>query len=114
MRHLMLGLLLLSAGCATEELADAECPEEGTSLSYQNFGATFMDVWCNECHQPYARQRHGAPGEYNFDKLSGIRQYDARIYARAAASNDSMPPGPDDPPREEREKLAEWLACGAP
>jgi hypothetical protein len=37
-----------------------------------------------------------------------------RIYIRAAGSNDSMPPGPDDPPRAERDKLAEWLACGAP
>ena len=34
-----------------------------------------------------------------------------RIFVRAAATNDSMPPGPDDPPQAERDDLAEWLAC---
>ena len=37
-----------------------------------------------------------------------------RIFLRSAADNTTMPPGPDDPPIEERAKLAEWIACGAP
>jgi hypothetical protein len=43
-----------------------------------------------------------------------VQRHRTRIFARSAADNDSMPPGPDDPPEAEREKLADWLACGAP
>lgn len=106
--------LLLGSSCSIAQLEDVACPPEGTTLSYENFGADFMGQWCNRCHQPYARDRHGAPGEYNFDKLHELRRSKERIFARAALDNDSMPPGPDDPPLQQREDLAEWLACGAP
>ncbi|MFT3923713.1 MAG: hypothetical protein QM778_14370 [Myxococcales bacterium] len=106
--------MLLAAGCSIAQLDDAECPPNGTSLSYENFGEEFMARWCTRCHQPYAANRHGAPGEFNFDSLRGIRLHADRIFARAALDNDSMPPGPDDPPLSQREDLAEWLACGAP
>lgn len=108
------GALLYDTGCSIAQLEDAECPPEGTTLSYENFGQDFMAAWCVRCHRPYATDRHGAPGEFNFDDLRGIRQSKARIFARAALDNDSMPPGPNDPPLKEREDLAEWLACGAP
>ena len=102
------------SACSIAQLEDAECPPEGTTLSYENFGQDFMASWCLRCHQPYTNNRHGAPGEYNFDTLQGIRRNTTRIFARAALDNDSMPPGPDDPPGQQREDLAEWLACGAP
>ena len=108
------GVLFYDAGCSIAQLEDAECPPGGTTLSYENFGQDFMAAWCVRCHQPYTTDRHGAPGEFNFDNLRGIKQSQARIFARAALDNDSMPPGPNNPPREEREDLAEWLACGAP
>jgi len=43
-----------------------------------------------------------------------VHEHKARIFVRAAASNTTMPPGPNDPSPDEREQLAEWLACGAP
>ena len=54
------------------------------------------------------------PTAFVFDTVEEIRSRKTRMFARAAADNTSMPPGPNDPPVEERELLAEWLACGAP
>lgn len=111
-----LALLVASIGCgsAYEQIDDYDCPPEGTALSYENFGAMFMTRYCDSCHAATASDRQGAPGEYIFDSALQVRQHKARIFARSAATNDSMPPGPDDPPLAERENLAEWLACGAP
>jgi len=49
-----------------------------------------------------------------FDTVAEIREHRESIFAQAAGPNDAMPIGPDDPPRAERDKLATWLACGAP
>jgi uncharacterized membrane protein len=45
------------------------------------------------------------------DQVYALRE---RIFLRAAGDNTSMPPGPDDPSAEERDRLAEWIACDAP
>ena len=58
--------------------------------------------------------RYGAPDTYRFETLDDVRRLRDRIFARAATTNTSMPPGPEDPNPEAREQLAEWLACGAP
>ncbi len=105
-----LGVALLTACGQTIE--SYPCPP-GSTLTYQNFGAAFMRLQCLSCHGEASRDRAGAPGEFNFDTLEQIQRHTARIFVRAAASNDSMPPGPGDPPLEERNRLAEWLACGA-
>jgi hypothetical protein len=92
-----------------ESIDERSCPPGGTKLTYENFGREFFDGHCTECH--------GAANGYSsrsFQTVESIREQKARIYVNAAASNTTMPPGPDDPPRAEREKLAEWLACGAP
>jgi uncharacterized membrane protein len=90
------------------------CPPEGTQLRYGSFGAPFMDSYCQSCHGSQSTDRRGAPGEFIFDSVEQIQRHSARIFVRSAADNNSMPPGPDDPSEEERQKLAEWLACGAP
>jgi hypothetical protein len=95
-------------------LEDEPCPPGGTALTYDNFGAAFFGQWCEGCHAADAVHRHGAPHAYTFDTVEEIREHAARIFERAAASNTSMPPGPDDPSEPDRERLAEWLACGAP
>ena len=107
--------IVLAAGCYNgPQLEDEPCPPAGTALTYDNFAVTFFGQWCETCHAAEAENRHGAPHAYTFDSVEQIREHAARIFERAAASNTSMPPGPDDPTEADRERLAEWLACGAP
>jgi hypothetical protein len=102
------------SGCSYETLEDHPCPKGGTTLTYQNFGANFFREYCNQCHSATLDDREGAPENDVFSDIDSIRALKDRIFVRAAGDNSSMPPGPDDPPYEQREKLADWLACGAP
>jgi uncharacterized membrane protein len=108
--------LALLAACDPPplEMTEYPCPPAGTQLTYDNFGATFLGENCNTCHAAADGNRHGAPESYRFDTLDEVHQRRDRIFVRAAASNTSMPPGPVDPPADDRDRLAEWLACGAP
>jgi uncharacterized membrane protein len=107
-------LALAQSGCAFETLEEHPCPKGGTNLTYENFGAAFFAAYCNRCHSAELDYRQGAPENYVFSSRDAIVALKVRIFVRAAGENSSMPPGPDDPPYEEREKLADWLACGAP
>lgn len=107
----LVSLAIFAPGCLYDKLEDAECPPGGTTLTFQNFGAEFLDRYCNYCHGSSVLDRQSAPPAYVFETEDQVKQWADRIYVRAAGRNDSMPPGPDDPPREERDKLAEWLAC---
>lgn len=109
-------LSILLAGCSKpyEEINDQPCPPGGTTLRYQTFGAPFMSAYCSSCHGADALDRMGAPGDFIFDTAAQIERHRDRIFVRSAAGNDSMPPGPQDPPRDQRDQLAEWLRCGAP
>jgi uncharacterized membrane protein len=102
------------AACKETTIDDMSCPPAGTKLTYQNFGKTFIDSNCQICHGRDSADRNGAPSSFDFGTVDSIRAHKDRIFARAAADNTTMPPGPDDPPREDRDKLAEWLVCGAP
>ena len=101
------------AGCtqAGMPIDDMPCPDTGTELTYENFGAGFLADNCNRCH---SEGKSGAPRKFRFDTLDEVRSHDERIFIRAAGPNVTMPPGPEDPPAESRDQLAEWLACGAP
>jgi uncharacterized membrane protein len=119
--HRIKSILILASGFALSacslfytEIEDQPCPPAGTSLTYDNFGAAFMNTHCQWCHGSTVKDRLGAPGEFIFDTHDQVIQHKDRIFVRSAAENDSMPPGPDDPSQEERNNLAEWLACGAP
>ncbi|MBS1123580.1 MAG: hypothetical protein H6Q90_5808 [Deltaproteobacteria bacterium] len=106
-------LALLFAGCADAPVPidDLPCPDAGTQLTYESFGAVFFADHCNRCH---SEAKNGAPENYRFDTADEIRTLADRIFIRAAGPNVTMPPGPKDPPTAERDQLAEWLACGAP
>lgn len=110
----LLPLLLSACSLFYTEIDDYDCPSKGTTLTYADFGAPFMTRYCQSCHGSNASDRAGAPGEFIFDTQTQIQKHAGRIFARSADTNDSMPPGPDDPSLDERQKLAEWLACGAP
>ena len=111
---LLPALALLLTACGLESLDPAACPAEGTKLSYESFGQGFFLSYCDSCHSAEVGHRNGAPEDYSFSTHASIVAHKERIYERSAGNNDSMPPGPDDPPLDERKKLAEWLDCGAP
>lgn len=105
---------LVGSACAKNTTIDEyACPKEGTALTYDNFGKGFLDAHCQSCHGQPTRDRNGAPASLDFHSQSDALAHKERIFARAAADNVTMPPGPDDPPTDERYQLAEWLACGA-
>lgn len=108
------GAFVMLLGCKETTLEEHPCPPERTTLTYETFGRGFMEAYCQQCHGAASKDRRGAPSGYDFATVDEIRRYRGRIFSRAAAGNTTMPPGPDDPPIEERRRLADWLACGAP
>jgi hypothetical protein len=108
-KRLVLATFALLFGCSSaEKIEDHPCPQ-GSTLTYANFGQEFFAAYCVRCH--------GGPGGYSsraFTTVESIRASKDRIYVNAAGDNVTMPPGPDDPSEDERKKLADWLACGAP
>ncbi len=106
---LLLLLTMLPACVTFDDIGDHACPSAGTKLTYDNFGRGFMTRYCVYCH--------GGPNGYSsraLNTLESVRASRERIFANAAGQNRAMPPGPDDPSPAERDKLAEWLVCGAP
>ena len=97
-----------------DNLDERPCPDD-SFLTYESFGGPFMLSYCTGCHHSRlpADQRQGAPIEANFDDLEAIRSWADRIWARAADDNATMPPI-GAPGAEERARLGQWLACGAP
>lgn len=97
----------------------AVCPEDST-LTWDNFARPFMDSYCTRCHSTTltGASRQGAPNDHNFDSAELVRQELDHTDEQAAAGPDSvnvlMPIGDPKPTEEERRKLGEWLACGAP
>lgn len=116
MKWLFLSLILAAlVGCGAHDTIDTHpCPSGGTTLTYGNFGKGFLDRWCQECHAEKASPRNGAPPDYTFGSREEASAHKDRIFAKAAGDNMSMPPGTRGPSPDEREKLADWLACGAP
>jgi uncharacterized membrane protein len=110
----LLSLPVLAGVHCGEALDERPCPESGTDLTYEGFGRAFVAAYCNECHAAAVDDRQGAPPSFVFDTRDQIVDHADRIFVRSAGDNASMPPGPDDPPEDEREQLAEWLSCGAP
>ena len=106
-------LLAFSPGCESS-WESASCPPEGTELTYESFGRGFIGAHCQSCHASNVDDRKGAPKGISFDTRDDVVDWIDRIYDRSAGDNTSMPPGPDDPAVEERDKLEVWLACGAP
>ena len=109
---------LVIAGCGVGATG-ATCPEEST-LTAQNFGTEFLGKYCNSCHSSTLKgsARQNAPAGVDFDTLVGVREEAKEIDAWSGAGpngeNTAMPPNGASPTTEERKKLSEWLACGAP
>jgi uncharacterized membrane protein len=112
-------------GCCAGESAvlgpatETECPPTST-LTYANFGEEFMTTYCTRCHSSTltGEARMGAPAFHDFDTIEGIigvaNHIDETAASGPAATNDSMPIDGPIPTLEERQQLAEWIACGTP
>jgi len=110
-------------GCGGEALfgppTQSVCPE-GSTLTYANFGRSFMETYCTRCHAGSLRgaARQGAPSFHDFDTLFGIKavfdHIDETTAAGPAATNTSMPPDDPAPTLAERRQLGEWIACHMP
>ena len=124
---------LAACGSETPTATGTICPSpDPMSLTYDNFGAQFMETYCTMCHAasiPRA-QRNGAPLFHDFDTLLGVLQVHEHVDEQAGfgpdAENTFMPPKrcPSEPggvantdckqPTDaERKELAEWIACEA-
>jgi uncharacterized membrane protein len=106
-------------GTAIGPESGATCPDNST-LSYDNFGKDFMSKYCLRCHSTKVTgaARMMAPADHNFDTLAEIALLAEHIdqYAAAgpASTNVKMPKNDPKPSMDDRMKLGEWLACGAP
>lgn len=106
-------------GAAVGVDTKAACPTPQTA-TYQNFGQQFMEKYCLRCHSAKVQgaARQGAPGDHNFDTQDEVQGTRAHIDQKAgsgpASTNTDMPRNDPRPTLDERKKLAEWIACGAP
>lgn len=123
-------LLLASLGCGDPNQGDepAVAPIEGLTsgatcpsnshLSYASFGQAFISSFCLRCHSETITTGRQAPLDRNFDRLELIRPLarliDQQAGAGPLATHSVMPPTAPMPSLEQRQQLAEWLACGAP
>ncbi len=113
--------LLLLGGCGEDTgPTGTTCPTGGTQLTAQNFGTAFMQQYCTRCHSSTlsGSARQDAPADVNVDTLEGIRasagEIDEWTGAGPDRENTAMPENGPMPTTDERRKLSEWLACGAP
>lgn len=96
----------------------ASCPSP--AVTYAAFGQTFFATHCTRCHASTltGTARNGAPAGYDFDSIEGVRAVADAIDQVAgsgpAATNTFMPLSGSTPTLEERQSLAQMLACGVP
>lgn len=106
---LCVGVTLL-AGCGEDEgtPTGSSCPDNST-LTYETFGQAFMAANCVSCHA-------GAESP-NLTTQAAIQQNADLIDRLAAAgpkATNTLMPESTSVATDERTKLGEWLACGAP
>jgi uncharacterized membrane protein len=101
-----------------DTLASGARCQPGNTLTYASFGHDFMASYCLRCHSVTMVNPRMAPPMVNFDELSEIRRLamtiDAQAGAGPLATREIMPPDDPKPTLEQRQMLAQWLACGAP
>ncbi len=117
MRYLA-ALLLAVAACTGGSPTGASCPPTDPP-TYASFGQAFFASYCTGCHSAAASDRHGAPGNENYDTEADIARHASTIELEAAggpdATNTAMPelagPVMTKPTDAERARLGEYLAC---
>ncbi|HKP59334.1 MAG TPA: hypothetical protein VJV78_21570 [Polyangiales bacterium] len=133
-RNAFLCLTLLAAlSCSNEEPSEASeselphiedlssgasCPED-SELTYDSFGKEFIGKYCLRCHTvSLTAPDRVTPEGRDFDDLALIRTNAHAIDQQAASgplgNHNSMPPNEPFPAMLQRQRLGQWLACGAP
>ena len=103
--------LLLAIHCGSDaELGPptgSTCPPN-SSLTYVNFGKPFLDANCVGCHGPRA------PALSDQASVKAARDSIDRMAAAGPNAINTAMPKDHGVSTDERVKLGEWLACGAP
>jgi hypothetical protein len=103
--------LVLTSACGQNSLGDAtgsSCPTNST-LTYQSFGKALFDSNCNSCHGNSTGPSFGTQA----DIQANAEKIDRAAASGPKATNTYMPED-GDLADADRQKLGEWLACGAP
>ncbi|HHO53043.1 MAG TPA: hypothetical protein ENK18_19740 [Deltaproteobacteria bacterium] len=109
----MIGLLALWACPAPPEPMAPE--PRCTDITWEGFARPFFASWCTSCHHSALDEplRGGAPTSIDLDTYEDVLAAAPALAASATTPTPRMPPGGGTSPGE-RERLAEWLACGLP
>ena len=101
-------LFLLMLACASQTPDTGPCAQP--TVTWDSFGQSFLITHCQGCHASTSPQRYGAPEGISFDTQEQSAELQRSI-ERTVLDQESMPPagGLND---DERELLAQWLACG--
>jgi hypothetical protein len=113
-----LPVLLLFAVSCEDPLEATTSPDacvDGTPLTWANFGKPMFATWCVSCHAETisGADRNGAPLGLNLEHLDQVLPHLDRILATSATNDWTMPPSGGMSARD-RERLREWIECGAP
>jgi uncharacterized membrane protein len=100
-------LALALAGCTSAAeptgIADLSCPTD-SSLTYANFGSTFLTDNCLECHSGKEKPNLSTQA---YVQSNASKMLEEAVYTNAMPDGSAMT-------NDERSLLGEWLACGAP
>jgi mono/diheme cytochrome c family protein len=107
---LLAAAALGGCGDGPGDATGSTCPT-GSALTYANFGQPFMQQHCLSCHTA------AGPESPKLDTVAQIRASAGDIDKSAAAGPNAVNtymPESGSVSEEDRRKLGEWLACGAP
>lgn len=94
----------------------ATCPS-ADAPTWDGFAKPFFDSYCVRCHSSTlaGAARMGAPEFHDFDTREGadrvLNHIDEQAGSGPAATNELMPKSAPRPSKQERETLAQWIAC---
>jgi uncharacterized membrane protein len=102
-------LALALGGCFDEDEME---PDAGNcaELTYANFGKALIESKCVGCHAGTA-----PAGGIRLDTVAEVRNHSSHIIEHAVELNPPAMPYMQAPlPLADRDKLEQWLVCGAP
>lgn len=103
-------VLFLLCCCNGPDETPIECVD-----TWDSWAEGHLRTWCTPCHSSYLPegQRYGAPLGIDFDRYETTLGYAAAIAGVATGPTPTMPPE-GGASAEERQRLADWVTCGAP